>query len=90
MSADSPMDQGSACGAGSETGRATAADLARLHGLLARILTARLLEGDVSATELNVARQFLKDNGVDCAEPPSADPLALLAQLPRFDDEPDM
>lgn len=37
-----------------------------LFDALADVLIARVKSGDASAGELNVARQFLKDNGVDC------------------------
>ena len=70
-------------------GRASLEDLARLHGLLARVLTERLLEGGVSASELNVVRQFLKDNGVDCARPPVPELGDLVAGLPFYEEEPD-
>lgn len=44
--------------------KATEEMLASLHGELARQMKAKLESGDVTASDLNVIRQFLKDNGV--------------------------
>ena len=60
-----------------------------LHGALAKKF-ADLLKGDEppTAAELNVIRQFLKDNGIN-AVPRDKSPLGdLLNQLPEFPDEP--
>lgn len=47
--------------------RGTEAQLAGLHGLLAQHFSTRLTSGEpLSPSELNVIRQFLKDNGIDC------------------------
>lgn len=47
--------------------RGTEAQLAGLHGLLAQHFSARLTSGEpLAPSELNVIRQFLKDNGIDC------------------------
>lgn len=40
-------------------------ELKSLHEMLCRELTRRLAAGDMKASELNVVRQFLKDNNVD-------------------------
>ena len=40
-------------------------DLNELHKLLAEELKARLLSGECSPAELNVIRQFLRDNHID-------------------------
>jgi len=71
--------------------------LERLHEKLAKELLEQIEEGGVtpegvrtrpSASILNVARQFLKDNGIDSV-PVEASPLAKLAErLPVFDEEP--
>lgn len=67
-------------------GRGSLEELGQLHGLLTRVLIERLLEGGVSAAELNVVRQFLKDNGVDIVQPGEPDLSGLIAGLPVFDD----
>jgi len=40
--------------------------LIELHELLAKELLARIQSGEEKASILNVARQFLKDNNIDC------------------------
>jgi len=41
-------------------------NLENLHELLAQKLLDRLRDPEVKASDLNVARQFLKDNNIDC------------------------
>jgi hypothetical protein len=59
--------------------------LSNLHTDLALHLRARLEDGSISTAELNILRQFLKDNGI------SAQPVAgtsfgdLVASLPDMD-----
>ena len=58
-----------------------------LYTEVARALLDKVRSGEVSAGELNVARQFLKDNGID-ATPRQSEPLKqLLECLPTFGDE---
>jgi hypothetical protein len=47
--------------------------LAELHGAMAEAMAKKLREGDATASDLNVIRQFLKDNGInsDGAENPN-------------------
>lgn len=45
--------------------RATEEALAGLHATLARKLQERIESGECTASDLNVARQFLKDNGIE-------------------------
>tara|TARA_Y100000114_G_C11762360_1_gene330569 strand:+ start:2616 stop:2825 length:210 start_codon:yes stop_codon:yes gene_type:complete len=59
----------------------------QLHQVLAEELLARVQTGEATASELNVARQFLKDNGIDGTVKQS-DPLANLAKVLPFTDEP--
>lgn len=47
-------------------GRATTDTLASLHDALADELIVRIREHKASPTDLSVARQFLKDNGISC------------------------
>ena len=56
--------------------------LKQLHSILAEQLLKRIKEEDVKASDLNVARQFLKDNGID-AVPTNNNPLEeLVKELP--------
>ena len=58
----------------------------KLHQVLTQELLARVESGDASSAELNVARQFLKDNNIDGTIEQS-DPLANLAKILPFTDE---
>ena len=40
--------------------------LENLHNTLTDVLIDRVKSGDAKAGDLNVARQFLKDNGIEC------------------------
>lgn len=61
---------------------------AKLHEGLAKELLARVLSGEATTTDLNVARQFLKDNGVDSVVQEKS-PLAELGKvLPFHEDDP--
>ena len=42
-------------------------DMGELHGLLARHLADKLLSGECSPADLNVIRQFLRDNNIECS-----------------------
>lgn len=60
--------------------------LEELHKTLAQELLARIRSGEEKASILNVARQFLKDNGIE-AIPVADSPLkSLIDELP-FDTE---
>jgi hypothetical protein len=54
-----------------------------LHTGLAEKLLERVQSGEVTASDLNVARQFLKDNGIDSA-PKEGSPLDNLARSLPF------
>ena len=63
-------------------------NLKELHGVLAEQLLKRVKDPEAKASDLNVARQFLKDNGTE-AIPVDNSPLkALVDELP-FDTEED-
>ena len=63
--------------------------LEQLHLVLAQELLDKVKSGDAKAGDLNVARQFLKDNGIE-AIPVDNSPLkALVDELP-FDTEEDL
>ena len=56
--------------------------LKELHGVLAEQLLKRVKDPEAKASDLNVARQFLKDNGIE-AIPTDNSPLkALVDELP--------
>lgn len=60
--------------------------LEAIHGALASTLLQKIQDGSATATDLNVARQFLKDNGIDCA-PAASQPMLNLARIMPFDEE---
>ena len=63
-------------------------NLKELHGVLAEQLLKRVKDPEAKASDLNVARQFLKDKGIE-AIPVDNSPLkALVDELP-FDTEED-
>ena len=58
-----------------------------LHKTLAENLLLRIQDPEAKSSDLNVARQFLKDNHID-AIPTNDSPLGdLVASLPNFNDE---
>jgi hypothetical protein len=60
--------------------------LSELHQELAKVLLERVKDPDAKSADLNVARQFLKDNNID-AVPVKGSPLEeLINQLP-FNEE---
>lgn len=62
--------------------------LESLHTELADALLAKIRSGEATASDLNVARQFLKDNGIDGAKKPGS-PLANLASEIPFTETDD-
>ena len=60
--------------------------LEELHEELAKVLLDRVKNPDAKSADLNVARQFLKDNNVD-AVPTDDSPLKKLIEELPFDDE---
>ena len=58
----------------------------KLHLVLAEDLLTRISTGQATAAELNVARQFLKDNGVDSLSFAES-PLIKLAEVLPFEDK---
>ena len=60
--------------------------MALLHKTLAENLLLHIQDPEAKSADLNVARQFLKDNGID-ALPVEGSPLSdLVATLPDFSD----
>ena len=61
--------------------------MALLHQTLAENLLARIQDPEAKSSDLNVARQFLKDNGID-ALPVEGSPLDdIVKTLPDFGDD---
>jgi len=57
--------------------------LSDLHSAVAEELLRRVISGEANAAELNVARGFLKDNGIDAGLDQS-EPMANLAKSLPF------
>jgi len=66
---------------------ATVNNLGELHGLLARTLAETLRSDEASPAHLNVARQFLRDNNIECLGTNNEDIKSLVEELP-FDETP--
>jgi len=61
--------------------------LRAIHDEIAQDLLRRIQSGQATAAELREARQFLKDNGIDCI-PTEASPLLKLADsMPNFTED---
>jgi len=58
--------------------------LKELHAVLAEKLLKKVKDPDATASELNVARQFLRDNNIDCV-PVEGSPLQNLVDELPFD-----
>ena len=59
--------------------------LESLHTVLIQELLNRIRTGDATPSDLNVARQLLKDNGIECI-PVEASPFGdLMASLPDLE-----
>ena len=56
--------------------------LESLHTVLVQELLDRIRAGDAKPSDLNVARQFLKDNGIECIPAPESPFGDLMASLP--------
>jgi len=58
-----------------------------LHNILADKLLEKITDPDVKSADLNVARQFLRDNGID-AVPTDDNPLGRLIDEMPFNEKP--
>ena len=68
--------------------RATEDALGNLHGELVKVFTAKLRSGEYNASDLNVIRQFLKDNSISSL--PEAPPMSdLLDEMPDIPSTPE-
>ena len=61
---------------------ATVNNLGELHGLLARTLAETLRSGEATPAHLNVVRQFLRDNNIECFGANNEDIKSLVEELP--------
>ena len=59
-----------------------------LHLCLAKELLGKIQSGEAKAGDLNVARQFLNDNGVECLPVESNPMQELMENLPDLDAVP--
>ena len=59
--------------------------LESLHTALVQELLDRIRTGDAKPSDLNVARQFLKDNGIECLPVPESPFGDLMAALPDLE-----
>jgi hypothetical protein len=62
--------------------------LKKLHEGVGQALLERIQSGEANAADLNVARQFLKDNGID-GSIRNSEPLLNLAKVMPFDPDED-
>ena len=58
-----------------------------LHRTLAENLLSRIKDPEAKSADLNVARQFLKDNGIDALLVDNSPLSELVRSLPDFNDE---
>ena len=56
-----------------------------LHSTLTDVLIERVKSGEAKAGDLNVARQFLKDNGIECIPTENNGMEDLMSNLPDLD-----
>ena len=63
--------------------------LEELHEEMARDLLRRVKTGEATPAELNTARQFLKDNGIEAIPTPDNPLGELTNRLPEFDPQHD-
>lgn len=72
----------------SNQGKASQELMEILHGILASSLADKIRDGTATAADLSVARQFLKDNGIDSI-PTKGNGIGQLAQQLPFQNAPD-
>jgi hypothetical protein len=69
--------------------RAGEDSLGELHKTLADMLLLAIKSGEAPASVLNVARQFLKDNSIECIVEENASMTDILKSLPTFEEQRD-
>lgn len=60
--------------------------LAELHGTLAQQFIARVKSGEATPSDLNAARQFLKDNNISCVPEANENMQHLAEALPTMEE----
>lgn len=65
--------------------KATEELLSSLHGAMADAMKKKLDSGEATASDLNVIRQFLKDNGINADGEKSEQLQGLVDELPDLD-----
>ena len=65
--------------------KATEKELSELHGQLARVMKKMLDSGNYKSSDLNVIRQFLKDNGIEAVAAEGSPLFELSKSMPVFD-----
>lgn len=63
-------------------------EMSKLHEVLAQVLKDEIQKDEPAPSALNVARQFLKDNGVECD--PDRKPKSMDALVEAFDEIEDL
>lgn len=61
--------------------------LSELHSIFAITLLNKLRDGDIKPSELNIIRQFLKDNSIECIGEFNNTLIDLSKELPVFNSE---
>lgn len=65
--------------------KATQDSLSDLHGMLAQAMAEKLRSGEATASDLNVIRAFLRDNGVDTDPHTDNNIRSIVDELPEYD-----
>lgn len=65
--------------------KASTDSLSDLHGMLAQAMAERLKSGEATASDLNVIRAFLRDNGVDSDPQTDNNIQSIVDELPEYD-----
>lgn len=68
-----------------KSAKADEAVLSEMHGLMAQVMLEKLRTGNLVKGDLNVIRQFLKDNAIDCYGPENETLGSIVSELPKFD-----
>ena len=70
--------------------RATEGFLGMLHEALAQKFLEKIQSGECSASDLNVIRAFLKDNGIECLPEHNDTMKGILDELPSVEEMDDI
>lgn len=70
--------------------RASESFLGQLHEEFAKVLLEKLKSGECTASDLNVMRAFLKDNGIECLPEHNDTMKGILDELPSIEEMDDI